>query len=169
MSVIVRNSYGAIAVNKAVIVRMIIEDMLSMSSVLMLSTKKGKPIKEKPTPIIDPDYYDAVEVSEKKDQVKVKIYIVVKKNKNISETADRIRECRQKQRLQAGSETTGRIRPEDKTKNSRQGCIFPCLLFFSKSLPSSCLSCRPGFSDSLSPLCREGQPGVRRSQSSAQA
>ena len=83
MSVIVRNSYGAIAVNKAVIVRMIIEDMLSMSSVLMLSTKKGKPIKEKPTPIIDPDYYDAVEVSEKKDQVKVKIYIVVKKNKNI--------------------------------------------------------------------------------------
>ena len=96
MSVIVRNSYGAIAVNKAVIVRMIIEDMLSMSSVLMLSTKKGKPIKEKPTPIIDPDYYDAVEVSEKKDQVKVKIYIVVKKNKNISETADRIFETVEK-------------------------------------------------------------------------
>lgn len=96
MSVIVRNSYGAIAVNKAVIVRMIIEDMLSMSSVLMLSTKKGKPIKEKPTPIIDPDYYDAVEVSENKDQVKVKIYIVVKKNKNISETADRIFETVEK-------------------------------------------------------------------------
>jgi uncharacterized alkaline shock family protein YloU len=96
MSVIVRNSYGAIAVNKGVIVRMIIEDMLSMSSVLMLSTKKGKPIKEKPTPIIDPDYYDAVEVSEKKDQVKVKIYIVVKKNKNISETADRIFETVEK-------------------------------------------------------------------------
>ena len=96
MSVIVRNSYGAIAVNKAVIVRMIIEDMLSMSSVLMLSTKKGKPIKEKPTPIIDPDFYDAVEVSEKKDQVKVKIYIVVKKNKNISETADRIFETVEK-------------------------------------------------------------------------
>ena len=96
MSVIVRNSYGAIAVNKAVIVRMIIEDMLSMSSVLMLSTKQGKPTKEKPTPIIDPDYYDAVEVSEKKDQVKVKIYIVVKKNKNISETADRIFETVEK-------------------------------------------------------------------------
>ena len=96
MSVIVRNSYGAIAVNKAVIVRMIIEDMLSMSSVLMLSTKKGKPIKEKPTPIIDPDYYDAVQVSGKKDQVKVKIYIVVKKNKNISETADRIFETVEK-------------------------------------------------------------------------
>ena len=66
MSVIVRNSYGAIAVNKGVIVRMIIEDMLSMSSLLMLSNKKGKPIKEKPTPIIDPDYFDAVEVSEKR-------------------------------------------------------------------------------------------------------
>ena len=93
MSVIVRNSYGAIAVNKGVIERMIVEDMLSMDSFLMLSNKKGKPIKEKPTPIIDPDYYDAVEVSEKKDQVKVKIYIVVKNGKNISVTADRIFEA----------------------------------------------------------------------------
>ena len=93
MSVIVRNSYGAIAVNKGVIERMIIEDMLSMDSFLMLSNKKGKPIKEKPTPIIDPDYYDAVEVSEKKDQVNVKIYIVVKNGKNISETADMVFEA----------------------------------------------------------------------------
>ena len=93
MSVIVRNSYGAIAVNKVVIERMIIEDMLGMDSFLMLSNKKGKPIKEKPTPIIDPDYNDAVEVSEKKDQVRVKIYIVVKNGKNISETADKIFEA----------------------------------------------------------------------------
>ena len=93
MSIIVRNSYGAIAVNKIVIERMIIEDMLGMDSYLMLSTKKGKPIKEKPTPIIDPDYYDAVEVSEKKDQVNVKIYIVVKSGQNISETADMIFEA----------------------------------------------------------------------------
>lgn len=96
MSVIVRNSFGAIAVNKVVIERMIIEDMLSMDSFLMLSDKKGKPIKEKPTPIIDPDYYDAVEVSEKKDQVKVKMYIVVKSGNNISETADRIFEAVEK-------------------------------------------------------------------------
>ena len=93
MSVIVRNSYGAIAVNKVVIERMIIEDMLGMDSALMLSNKKGKPIKEKPTPIIDPDYYDAVDVSEKKDQVKVSIYIVVKQNNNISAIADRIFEA----------------------------------------------------------------------------
>ncbi len=90
MSVIVRNNYGAIAVNKGVIERMIVEDMLGMYDALMLSNKKGKPIKEKPTPFIDPDYYDAIEVSDKKDEVKVKIYIVVKFGKNISETADRI-------------------------------------------------------------------------------
>lgn len=93
MSVIVRSSYGAIAVNKGVIERMIIEDMLGMSSFLMLSNKKGKPIKEKPTPIIDPDYYDAVEVSEKKDEVKVKIYIVVKNGVNISLAADKVFEA----------------------------------------------------------------------------
>lgn len=90
MSVIVRNDYGAIAVNKGVIERMIVEDMLSMSDVIMLSNKKGKPIKEKPTPFIDPDYYDAVEVTDKKDQVSVKIYVVVKFGNNISRLADRI-------------------------------------------------------------------------------
>ena len=93
MSVITRNSYGAIAVNKVVIERMIIEDMLGMDGLLMLSNKKGKPIKEKPTPIIDPDYYDAVEVSEKKGEVNVKIYVVIRYGGNISRIADRIFEA----------------------------------------------------------------------------
>jgi uncharacterized alkaline shock family protein YloU len=73
-----------------VIERMIIEDMLGMDAFLMLSNKKGRPIKEKPTPIIDPDYYDAVDVNEKKGEVKVKIYVVIKYGSNISKTADRI-------------------------------------------------------------------------------
>ena len=93
MSVITRNDFGAIAVNKVVIERMIIEDMLGMDDFLMLSNKKGKPIKEKPTPIIDPDYFDAVEVSEKKGEVKVKIYVVIKYGSNITATADRIFEA----------------------------------------------------------------------------
>ena len=42
MSVIGGSSFGAIAVNKGVIERMIIEDMLGMDSFLMLSNKKGK-------------------------------------------------------------------------------------------------------------------------------
>ncbi len=93
MSVITRNTYGAVAVNKIVIERMIIEDMLGMDGLLALSNKKGRPIKEKPTPIIDPDYYDAVEVSEKKGEIKVKIYVVIKYGSNISRTADRIFEA----------------------------------------------------------------------------
>ena len=121
MSVIVRNSYGAIAVNKIVIERMIIEDMLGMDSFLMLSNKKGKPIKEKPTPIIDPDYYDAVEVSEKKDEVKVKIYIVVKGGINISETADKIFEAVENDfemlRLRRPSDITVKVRGIDSDKN----------------------------------------------------
>ena len=93
MSVITRNDFGAIAVNKVVIERMIIEDMLDMDRFLMLSNKKGQPIKEKPTPIIDPDYFDAVEVSEKKGEVKVKIYVVIRYGSNITATADRIFEA----------------------------------------------------------------------------
>ncbi len=90
MSVIIRNKYGAIAVNKGVLERMIIEDMLGMDDALMLSDKKGRPIKEKPTPFIDPDYYDAVDVSEKKGEVRVKLYIVALHGTNISDTAELI-------------------------------------------------------------------------------
>ena len=93
MSVILRNDYGAIAVNKGVLERMIIEDMLGMDDLLMLSDKKGRPIKEKPTPFIDPDYYDAVDVSDKKGEVKVKLYIVTKYGTNISDTAEKIFAC----------------------------------------------------------------------------
>lgn len=90
MSVIVRNKYGAIAVNKGVIERMIIEDMLAMADFLVLSDKKGRPIKEKPTPFIDPDYYDAVDVSDKKGEVIVKLYIVTRHGANISDLAEKI-------------------------------------------------------------------------------
>lgn len=90
MSVITRNEFGAIAVNKSVIEHMIVEDMLSMSDCLVLSNKKGKPIKDKPTPIIDPDYFDAVEVSDKRGIFKVKIYIVVRFGHDISGIAERV-------------------------------------------------------------------------------
>ena len=88
MSVIVRNDYGAVAVNKGVIERMIIEDLLGMSDVLYMCNKKGRLIKEKPTPLIDPDYYDAVDVSDKKGRVTVKIYVILCAGCNISAAAD---------------------------------------------------------------------------------
>lgn len=88
MSVIVRNDFGAVAVNKGVIERMIIEDLLGMSDVLLLCNKKGKLIKKKPTPLIDPDYYDAVDVSEKKGHFTVKIYVIVNAGNSISAVAD---------------------------------------------------------------------------------
>ncbi|MBR0380423.1 MAG: Asp23/Gls24 family envelope stress response protein [Mogibacterium sp.] len=88
MSVIVRNDFGAVAVNKGVIERMIIEDLLSMSGVLLLCNKKGKVIKEKPTPLIDPDYYDAVDVSEKKGHFTVKIYVIINAGCRIADIAN---------------------------------------------------------------------------------
>ena len=90
MSVIVRNDFGAVAVNKGVIERMIIEDMLGMSDVLFLCNKKGKLIKDKPTPLIDPDYYDAVDVSDKKGHVTVKVYVIIDEKCSISAAADEV-------------------------------------------------------------------------------
>ena len=88
MSVIERNEFGAVGVNKSVIEKMIIEELLKMKSSVMLCNKKGKLIKEKRTPWIDPDHYDAIDVTEKRGEVNVKIYLVIIKGNTISEVSD---------------------------------------------------------------------------------
>ena len=96
MSVILRNDYGAIAVNKGVIERMIIDDLLDMGDDIILCSKKGKPIKDKPSRFYDPsrftdpDYFDALEVYEKKQQVRVKVFIITTFGSSISELTDEI-------------------------------------------------------------------------------
>ena len=96
MSVILRNDYGAIAVNKGVIERMIIDDLLDMGDDVILCSKKGKPIKDKParfydpSRFTDPDYFDAIEVYEKKQQVRVKVFIITPFGSSISELTEEI-------------------------------------------------------------------------------
>lgn len=90
MSVILRNDYGAIAVNRSVIEKMIIEDLISMSDELLLCNKKGKIIKKKPTPFLDPDYYDAIDVSDKKGNVKIIIYIILKEDVSVTAAAEKV-------------------------------------------------------------------------------
>lgn len=90
MAIILRNDYGAVAVNRGVIEKMIIEDLLSLSDEIFLCNKKGKVIKDKPTPFIDPDYYDAVDVSDKKGHVRVVIYIVLSEGRVVTTVAEKI-------------------------------------------------------------------------------
>ena len=90
MAVILRNEHGAIAVNKGVIERMIIEDLLEMEDQVLLCNKKGKLIKKNPTPFIDPDYFDAIEVYEKRQEVRVKIFIITKSGSSMSDISDEI-------------------------------------------------------------------------------
>ncbi|MBR2540990.1 MAG: hypothetical protein IKE85_09255 [Mogibacterium sp.] len=90
MSVILRNEHGAIAVNKGVIERMIIEDLLEMSDTVILCSKKGKPIKDNPNRFLDPDYFDAIEVYEKRQEVRVKVFIITVFGFSISDIADEI-------------------------------------------------------------------------------
>lgn len=89
MSVIERNEHGAIVVNKNAVQKMIIEDMLAMSDSFVLCNKKGRPIKEKPA-LFDPDYFDAVDISERRDETKISIYMIIRQGCRISEVADRI-------------------------------------------------------------------------------
>ena len=90
MSVILRNEYGAVAVNKGVMERMIVEDLLNMGDDIILCSKKGKPIGIKPSRFMDPDYFDAVEIFEKKNIVRVRVFIITKLGSSISDIAEKI-------------------------------------------------------------------------------
>ena len=90
MSVILRNDNGAIAVNKSVIERMIIEDLLDLGEDIILCSKKGKPIGEKPSRFMDPDYLDAIELSEKKRVVRIRIFLITRIGNSISDLAEQI-------------------------------------------------------------------------------
>ncbi len=90
MSVILRNDNGAIAVNKGVIERMIIEDLLDLGEDIILCSKKGKPIGEKPSRFMDPDYLDAIELSEKKRVVRIRIFLITRIGNSISDLAEQI-------------------------------------------------------------------------------
>ena len=90
MSVILRNDNGAIAVNKGVIERMIIEDLLDLGADIILCSKKGKPIGEKPSRFMDPDYLDAIELSEKKRVVRIRIFLITRIGNSISDLAEQI-------------------------------------------------------------------------------
>lgn len=91
MAVIDRNEHGAIALNNKVLSKIIIEELLHMQSLIILCNKKGKIIKENPTPFLDPDYYDSVEVSETtKGGMQVNIYLISRIGTNISDLSNNI-------------------------------------------------------------------------------
>ena len=90
MSVIERNEYGAIGVNKNVIEKMIIEDVLTMKDSLILCTKKGKVVKETRTTWIDPDYYDAISFTNKRGSEEVVLNVIVMRGVRAAEIADSV-------------------------------------------------------------------------------
>lgn len=114
MSIITRNDYGAIAVNNKVLAKMIVGELLSMSDVFIPCTKKGKIIKQNPTPFIDPDYYDSLEINESKTKTGVKVYCFSVSGDNISEDAehliDRIESVYDLFKLEHPHKTTIRIK-----------------------------------------------------------
>lgn len=92
MAFITRNKYGAVAVNTRVISKIVVKNLLDMSDYFVLCNKKGKLIKKNPTPFIDPDYYDAVEITDNNKEFSIKIFLIPKLGKNISEMTDTLLE-----------------------------------------------------------------------------
>ena len=88
MAFITRNDYGAVAVNTRVISKIVVNNLLDMSDYFVLCNKKGKLIKKNPTPFIDPDYYDAVEITDNNKEFSIRIYLIPKLGKSISVMTD---------------------------------------------------------------------------------
>ena len=62
-----------------------------MQAMVSLCNKKGKIIKNKPTPFIEPDYYDAVEIDDSAAEgVSVRLYLTLRLNTNIKEITNKI-------------------------------------------------------------------------------
>lgn len=91
MAVITKNDYGTIAINNKLLSKLVVDELLSMQGMVFLCNKKGRINKKKPTPFIDPDYYDAVEIDEiSQDRISVKVYLVLRFNTNIKKITNRI-------------------------------------------------------------------------------
>lgn len=90
MGQISRNEFGSIVVNDQALTKMIIDEILEMSDSIILCNKKGRIIKQKPTPLIEPDYHDAVIVTDTIKENSIKIYVIVHFGKSISGVADEL-------------------------------------------------------------------------------
>ena len=90
MAVITKSDYGLIAINNKLLSKLVVDELLSMQAMVNLCNKKGKVIKKKPTPFIDPDYYDAVEIDDSSDGISVKIYLTLRIGTNIKELTNKI-------------------------------------------------------------------------------
>lgn len=90
MALISRTDYGLITINNRVLYKLVAQDLLAMSDSFYPCNKKGRIIKNKPTPFIDPDMYDSIEIKEDKGEIKVNVYGVIKFGLSISETANEI-------------------------------------------------------------------------------
>lgn len=90
MAIIDRNEFGAIAVNKKVLSKLVADCILQMNDLVFPCNKKGKIIKNKPTPFIDPDLYDSIELEENRGVENIVVYVVIKFGISISNTCNQL-------------------------------------------------------------------------------
>ena len=90
MAQISKNDYGSIVVNDNVIEKLIIDEILDMNGVAIPCNKKARIIKDRIAPIIDSEYYDAVNVTDTIKENSVKVYIITMFGESISKICDEI-------------------------------------------------------------------------------
>ena len=90
MAQISRNNYGSIVVNDSVIEKLIIDEILDMNGIAIPCNKKARILKDKIAPIIDSEYYDAVNVTDTIKENSVKVYLITMFGESISNICDEI-------------------------------------------------------------------------------
>jgi len=89
MAMITSSEYGIVAVNNTVLCKIIIDDMLSMNADLVPCNKKGRVLKKSFFTGYN-ELYNAVELSDTPDGIKIKVYFILQTENKYEETSNKL-------------------------------------------------------------------------------
>lgn len=89
MAVILRNEFGVVAVNRQVVTKLILDEMLAMEGELLPCTKSGKPLKKSRFSGYG-DMTDAIELTDERGDVCLTIYYLAYRGAQIYALSDRL-------------------------------------------------------------------------------
>ena len=89
MAVILRNEFGVVAVNRQVVTKLILDEMLTMEVALVPCTKSGKPLRKGLFTGYN-DMADAVELTDDRGNVRMTIYFLALRGEQIHALSEKL-------------------------------------------------------------------------------
>lgn len=89
MAVILRNEFGVVAVNRQVVTKLVLDEMIAMEVSLIPCTKSGKPLKRSIFSGYN-DMADAVDLTDERGNVRLTFYYLAYRGEQIHELSEKL-------------------------------------------------------------------------------